>query len=61
MAVIKTRPGYAGSIAYDIDNSQFEEVLGSVAGDDTILLIIREGVTKDKVMEVLSEIIPNIR
>ena len=27
LAVIKTRPGYASSLAYDIDNRNFDEIL----------------------------------
>ncbi|MCD7900756.1 MAG: arginine repressor [Bacteroides sp.] len=46
MAVIKTRPGYASSIAYDIDNRQCEDILGTIAGDDTILLVLREDADK---------------
>ena len=40
IAVIKTRPGYAGGIAYDIDEHDLPPVLATVAGDDTILLVI---------------------
>ena len=46
LAVIKTRPGYASSLAYDIDNRNFDEILGTIAGDDTIMLVIREGCTR---------------
>ena len=60
LAVIKTRPGYASSLAYDIDNRDFEEILGTIAGDDTILLVIREGATRTDVKNALSLIIPNI-
>lgn len=60
MAVIKTRPGYAGSIAYNIDNSNIPEIIGTIAGDDTIFLVIKEGVAQRTVMERLSVVIPNI-
>lgn len=60
LAVIKTRPGYASRLAYDIDSRDFDEILGTVAGDDTILLVIREGCTRTNVRNVLSLIIPNI-
>ena len=36
IAVIRTRPGYASSIAYDIDNRECPAILGTIAGDDTI-------------------------
>lgn len=60
LAVIKTRPGYASSLAYDIDIKEFEEIIGTIAGDDTIMLIIREGYTRTEVKSALSLIIPNI-
>ena len=61
LAVIKTRPGYASSVAYDIDNHSFDEILGTIAGDDTILLVLREGCTRANVIDALSLIIPNIQ
>lgn len=60
IAVIKTRPGYASSIAYDIDNGNFTEILGTIAGDDTIMLVVREGVSHERVKTALSVIIPNV-
>lgn len=54
MGVIKTRPGYASSIAYNIDNSDIPEILGTIAGDDTIFIVAKEGVTRDQLMEGLS-------
>ena len=60
IAVIRTRPGYASSMAYDIDNNEFSEILGTIAGDDTIMLVLREGVATSKVRQLLSLIIPNI-
>ena len=60
LAVIKTRPGYASGIAWDIDSNSNEEILGTIAGDDTILLILREGVTSSHVQETLKAIIPSI-
>ncbi len=61
LAVIKTKPGYAAGIASDIDSSGNAEFIGTIAGDDTILLIIREGVARERVIEVLSSTIPSIK
>ena len=58
IVVVKTSPGYAGSIAYDIDNGDNQEILGTVAGDDTILIILSEGTTHDKAYHILSRYIP---
>lgn len=60
IAVIKTRPGYASSLAYDIDSRDLYEVLGTIAGDDTIMLVIREGCTRTEVRNALAPIIPLI-
>ena len=61
LGVIKTRPGYASSIAYNIDSSGFPEFLGTIAGADTIFLALKAGVSRDTVIDRLSEIIPNIK
>lgn len=42
MAVIKTLPGYASSVAYHIDDCNLPEILGTIAGDDTIFCVMRE-------------------
>ena len=61
MGVIKTRPGYASSIAYNIDNNHIDEILGTIAGDDTIFIVIKQGVSKDEVITALSRVVPNMR
>lgn len=58
IAVIKTRNGYATGLAYDIDMSQSTQILGTIAGADTVFAIIREGVTRDEVLKLLSRFIP---
>ncbi len=60
IAVIRTRPSYAGTLAYHIDNCEFAEVLGTLAGDDTVMLVIAEGVSKSTLLKTLRTIIPNI-
>jgi transcriptional regulator of arginine metabolism len=56
LAVVKTKPGYASAIAWDIDNRSNDEVLGTIAGDDTILLIPREGVTRADITKMINMI-----
>ena len=60
MGVVKTRPGYASSLAYNIDNSGLSTILGTIAGDDTIFILLREGVTPREVEEELGEVIPEM-
>ena len=40
--VVKTKQGYAGVAAKEIENQAPERVLGTIAGEDTILVIPRE-------------------
>ena len=61
LAVIKTRPGYASSLAYDIDMQELYQIIGTIAGDDTIILVIREGITKSEVIQALTSVVPNIK
>jgi transcriptional regulator of arginine metabolism len=56
LAVVKTKPGYASAIAWDIDNKANEQVLGTIAGDDTILIIPREGISRDEILLMLNTI-----
>lgn len=60
LGVIRTRPGYASAIAYNIDNSGIDEILGTIAGDDTIIIVIKEGATTDDVLKGLSRIVPGM-
>ena len=39
LIVIKTTPGGANSLAVALDRSQWPEIVGTVAGDDTILVV----------------------
>ncbi len=58
MAVIKTLPGFASGIAYRIDGLKAFEILGTIAGDDTILVIAREGISRRSLEKVLTAAVP---
>ena len=60
MAVIKTRPGHAGMIASIIDEGHLPEVMGTLAGDDTILLVLREGFSHDDVAGSLGRLFKGV-
>lgn len=60
LAVIKTRPGYAMGIASDIDEHVPDEILGTIAGDDTILVIPREGYTRVQVRNALARFLTDL-
>jgi transcriptional regulator of arginine metabolism len=61
LAVLRTLPGYANSFAAVIDRADSWEILGTVAGDDTILIIQREGISKADLINALINIMPNLK
>ena len=60
MAILRTLPGHASSIAYTIDNLDAYEIAGTIAGDDTILLVPRDGVSRTDVVNMLRLRIPGL-
>ncbi len=58
MAVIKTRNGYAAGLAYDIDMSRSNEVLGTIAGADTVFAIMREDLSHEEALKFFSRFVP---
>ena len=60
LAILKTLPGHAAMIAYTIDKLGSYEIAATIAGDDTILLVPRDGVTRTDVVNVLKLKIPGL-
>ena len=60
MAILRTLPGHANSIAYTIDNLDAYEIAGTIAGDDTIMLIPRDGVSRSDVINLLKLRMPGL-
>ena len=57
MGVIKTRPGYASALAWNIDRGNIPQILGTIAGDDTIFIVVRDGCSPDEIKKALNEAI----
>jgi transcriptional regulator of arginine metabolism len=47
--VLKTAPGHASSVAVALDDEEWPEVVGTLAGDDTILVICSDAKTAEAV------------
>ena len=60
MGVIKTRPGYASAIAWNIDSSDIPEIIGTIAGDDTLLLILKQQTSHLSFLAFLGSVIPGL-
>ena len=61
MAVIHTRPGYATLLASEIDDHELQTVEGTVAGDDTIIVVLQEQADRKQFIEELAEIVPVVK
>ena len=61
MAVVKTKPAYASSIASVIDAAGSFEIIGTIAGDDTIFVVLREGIERSDVFLFLEKVMPNLK
>ena len=59
-AIIKTVPGHANMVASIIDAASISPAAGTIAGDDTIFVIIRNGFTDDDLIETLEGLLPGI-
>ena len=53
LVVLKTSPGHANSVAVALDHENWPEVVGTIAGDDTILLVTPDNPTAEAVQERL--------
>jgi transcriptional regulator of arginine metabolism len=58
--VMRTLPGHASSVASALDNLRLREVLGTIAGDDTILVIPRNGVAPARLSTAIKVRIPGL-
>lgn len=61
MAVMRTRRGYAAVMAGEIDAQELPGVLGTVAGDDTVFIVLREGLQRAEAIDQLAQAIPAIK
>jgi len=56
LLVIRTPPGAASALGEAIDRSSLPDIAGTIAGDNTILIVPREGSTSRAVEAILSEL-----
>ena len=60
-AVLKTHPGFASVVASTIDRASVRGVMGTIAGDDTILMILRQDADRAGILSSLEAILPGVR
>lgn len=59
MAVLRTLPGYANVLAATIDEARLPSAMGTIAGDDTALVVLRAGVSREDFARELRAIMPD--
>lgn len=55
--VIKTPPGKANSLAVELDRASWPEVVGTIAGDDTILIITPDNAAAARLRQKLLKLV----
>ena len=58
--VVHTPPGHASMVALEIDSAAHPFFLGSVAGDDTVLVVLNEEVEREEARSVILGIVPQL-
>lgn len=57
LLVLKTLPGNANALGALIDNLDWEEILGTICGDDTILIICKDNTSASETQERFLEML----
>ncbi len=60
MVVLKTYPGLANAVAVGIDGMNLQQVLGCVAGDDTIMIVTRDEESASLLSDQLHDLLRSI-
>lgn len=60
MGVIITKSGYANAIGVIVDSRKSPYILGTVAGDNTIIMVLREDASHKLIMDVLISAFPEL-
>ncbi|MDA3957779.1 ArgR family transcriptional regulator [Oceanispirochaeta sp.] len=60
LCIMKTLAGHADTVAIALDNMEFDEILGTIAGDDTILIVLKENLPAQKFILTLKTIFPEM-
>ncbi len=57
LVVLKTAPGHASTVAVALDREEWPEIVGTLAGDDTILVVVPDRSTAETVRKKLLEFV----
>ncbi|HET9811408.1 MAG TPA: hypothetical protein VFP53_06885 [Sphingomicrobium sp.] len=57
MIVVRTPPGSAGLVCLALDQAKLPEIVGTIAGDDTLFIAVRSGLPVDPLAQRLREFV----
>lgn len=60
LMVVHTPPGHASMVAYDIDNLKQPFFLGTVAGDDTVIVVLTEDADREAAGNIIRNLFPKL-
>ncbi|MBF9015608.1 MULTISPECIES: arginine repressor [unclassified Oceanispirochaeta] len=60
LCIMKTLAGHADTVAIALDNLELDEILGTIAGDDTILIVMKENLSSQQFLATIKNIIPEL-
>ena len=60
IAVIITKSGYASAVSVVVDAQKSKDILGTIAGDNNIILILHEDATHESVLEQMRQLFPTL-
>ena len=58
LGILRTVSGHADTVGIALDNLGTEQILGTVAGDDTVLVVLREGTPQREALAQLRAWLP---
>ena len=61
LLVVKTAAGMAMAVASELDAMNLEEIVGTIAGVDTIMMAVRTQVATESVMRKIEEIVGYVK
>jgi len=60
LAILKTLPGHANTVAIALDKLEGLPIIGTIAGDDAILIVMKENESEETVTKALINRIPDL-
>jgi transcriptional regulator of arginine metabolism len=56
LVVVRTPPGHANAVGRALDLAEFTGIVGTVAGDDTVLVVVEDGAAARRLKRELDEL-----